>query len=380
MRVAFHAPLKHPDHPVPSGDRRMARLLISAIEAGGHHVEVASELRSFDGSGRAEAQTRIRDAAVAESQRLIEHYRGRPTVERPSIWFTYHVYYKAPDWLGPAVSAALDIPYVTAEASYAPKRAGGSWSLNHEQTRVALQAAAVHFCVTRFDWTGLEALLGGRDRLIYLPPFLDEVPAMEGQARAGYREQLCSVARFDPTIPVLVCVAMMRPGDKETSYRMLAAALAGIADLDWNLVLVGDGAARPAVEKAFAAVCPERLHWAGELGPEEVGRHLAAADIYVWPAHNEAYGMAFLEAQARGLPVVAQATRGVPDVVAVGRSAVLTPEGDLAAFGQAIRGLIVDRTRRAAMGAAARAFVAGERTIERAAAILDGGLTRAVGR
>jgi glycosyltransferase involved in cell wall biosynthesis len=380
MRVAFHAPLKHPDHPVPSGDRRMARLLISAMEAGGHHVEVASELRSFDGSGEVDAQTQIRDVAVAESQRLIEYYRGLPAVERPSIWFTYHVYYKAPDWLGPAVSAALDIPYVTAEASYAPKRAGGPWALNHEQTRVALRAAAVHFCVTRFDWTSLEALLGGSDRLIYMPPFLDEVPAMEAQARVQYREQLCSVARFDPAIPVLVCVAMMRPGDKETSYRMLAAALAEVADLDWNLVLVGDGAARPAVENAFAAVCPDRVHWAGELGSEEVGRHLASADIYVWPAHNEAYGMAFLEAQARGLPVVAQATRGVPDVVAAGRSAVLTPEGDLAAFGQAIRGMIVDGARRAAMGEAARAFVAGDRTIERAAAILNGGLTRATGR
>jgi glycosyltransferase involved in cell wall biosynthesis len=380
MRVAFYAPLKHPDHPVPSGDRRMARLLISAIEAGGHHVDIASELRSFDGSGEVRAQTRIRDAAVAESKRLIEYYLGRPAVERPSLWFTYHVYYKAPDWLGPAVSAALGIPYATAEASYASKRAGGPWALNHEQTRVALQAAAVHFCVTKFDRTGLEALLGESDRLVYLPPFLDEVPAMEAQARAVYREQLCSVARFDPASPVLVCVAMMRPGDKETSYRMLAAALAGLADLDWNLVLVGDGAARPAVEKAFAAIRPERVHWAGELGPEEVGHHLAAADIYVWPAHNEAYGMAFLEAQARGLPVVAQATRGVPDVVAAGRSAVLTPEGDLAAFGRAIGGMIVDRTRRESMGKAARAFVAGERTVERAAAILDGGLTRAVGR
>jgi hypothetical protein len=59
---------------------------------------------------------------------------------------------------------------------------------------------------------------------------------------------------------------------------------------------------------------------------------------------------------------------------------VLTPEGDLAAFGQAIRGMIVDGARRAAMGEAARAFVAGDRTIERAAAILNGGLTRATGR
>ena len=37
----------------------------------------------------------------------------------------------------------------------------------------------------------------------------------------------------------------------------------------------------------------------------------AGADLYLWPAINEAYGMAFLEAQAAGLPVVAGRTGGV---------------------------------------------------------------------
>ena len=46
MRIAFYAPLKAPTHPVPSGDRRMARLLMAALEAGGHHVTLASTLRS----------------------------------------------------------------------------------------------------------------------------------------------------------------------------------------------------------------------------------------------------------------------------------------------------------------------------------------------
>ena len=50
-RVAFYAPLKPPDHPVPSGDRRMAQLLWQALEAAGARVELASRLRSRDPHG-----------------------------------------------------------------------------------------------------------------------------------------------------------------------------------------------------------------------------------------------------------------------------------------------------------------------------------------
>jgi hypothetical protein len=45
MRIAFYAPMKPPDHPVPSGDRRMSRLLIAALGRAGHEVELASRLR-----------------------------------------------------------------------------------------------------------------------------------------------------------------------------------------------------------------------------------------------------------------------------------------------------------------------------------------------
>src|SRR5258708_24281091 len=63
--------------------------------------------------------------------------------ERPELWFTYHLYYKAPDWLGPAVSEALGIPYVIAEASYAPKRAHGPWAFGHEGSAAAIRKAAL---------------------------------------------------------------------------------------------------------------------------------------------------------------------------------------------------------------------------------------------
>jgi hypothetical protein len=47
MKIAFHAPLKSPDHPVPSGVRQMARMLIEALRLGGHDIGVASHLRTY---------------------------------------------------------------------------------------------------------------------------------------------------------------------------------------------------------------------------------------------------------------------------------------------------------------------------------------------
>ncbi len=69
----------------------------------------------------------------------------------------------------------------------------------------------------------------------------------------------------------------------------------------------------------------------------------AAADLYLWPAINEAYGMAFLEAQAAGLPVVAGRTGGVPAVVADGVTGVLTPIGDATSFADAVARLLDHR-------------------------------------
>ena len=67
MRVAFYAPLKPPDHAVPSGDRRMARLLMAALERAGHRVILASRLRAFEGHGKAATQELIRRDADAQA-------------------------------------------------------------------------------------------------------------------------------------------------------------------------------------------------------------------------------------------------------------------------------------------------------------------------
>ena len=112
----------------------------------------------------------------------------------------------------------------------------------------------------------------------------------------------------------------------------------------------------------------ERVRFAGAVPHAELPAIYASADLYLWPAINEAYGMAFLEAQAAGLPVVAGRTGGVPAVVADGVTGVLTPIGDAAAFAAA-DGATARRSRASARGwprRRARASVA--RHDERAAA------------
>jgi glycosyltransferase involved in cell wall biosynthesis len=339
MRIAFYAPLKPPDHETPSGDRRVARLLIDALCLAGHEPALASHLRSFDPVGRAFRQKKLAAHGRQAAERLIVRWRARPDAA-PGLWFTYHLYYKAPDYIGPQVAAALGIPYVVAEASFAKKRAGGPWDIGHRAVEAALRRADLAIGLNTADREGVLQLLTQPDRFVMLPPFLD--------ARAY---QAPRSAPGNP--PRLVAVAMMRPGDKLASYRALGASLAQLADLDWSLEVVGGGPARDEVGAALAPL-GDRVAFAGALDESAIAARLAAADLFVWPAINEAFGMALLEAQASGLPIVAGVSGGVGDIVADGVTGLLAPPGDADAFAAALRVLIGDPERRVAMGAAAR--------------------------
>jgi|CXWL01.1.fsa_nt_gi glycosyltransferase involved in cell wall biosynthesis len=377
MRIAFYAPLKSPTHGTPSGDRRIARLLMGALERAGHRVELASSFRSFEPAGDAPRQASLRDEGIALGRQLAGQWRAGAAGARPELWFTYHSYYKAPDWLGPEASSALGIPYVIAEASHAGKRAGGAWDIGHRGAMASIHRADLLLCPTRDDLPGLRAAAASPERVASLPPFLDAAPfRAAARGRDARRRGIASARGLDPSVPWLVVAAMMRPGDKLASFRALAAALAHLGDLPWRLLVAGDGPARSEVESAFAAAIPGRAIFLGALSLEDVAGTYAAADVCVWPAVNEAYGMALLEAQAAGVPVVSCAVRGVPDVVEHGRTGLLAPGGNARALADLVRELILDREKRSRMSAAAVAFATGERGIESAAARLENLLAR----
>lgn len=354
MRVAFYAPLKAPDHPVPSGDRRMARLLMAALAAGGHEVTLACRLRSWDDAARPGRMEHLEAIGRRCADRLIRRLAPSP----PDLWFTYHLYHKAPDWLGPAVSGALGIPYVVAEASFAAKRAGGPWAAGHAAAGAAIRRAAAVITLTGKDAPGVEPLLDDPRRLVRLPPFVDRHPYLDAsRERERHRAGLAARYGLPRDEPWLLAVGMMRAGDKARSYAVLADALGRLTHRGWTLVVAGDGPTRAAIETGFAAIAG-RTRFVGTLDGHTLAALYAAADLMVWPAINEAYGMALLEAQAAGLAVVAGRTGGVPDVVRHGEGGLLVPVGDAAAFADSVDGLLTDGDARRAMGHRAQAAVA----------------------
>ncbi len=380
MRIAFYAPMKPPTAPNPSGDRHMARLLMTALGSAGHQVELASAFRSRDGAGDASRQERLRTLGGRMARRLQRRYALRPESARPELWFTYHLYHKAPDWLGPPVSDAMGIPYVVAEASFAPKRAGGPWAAGHASVERAIGKAATVIGLNSGDAPCVLSLLDRPERLVALRPFTDIAPyGAAARERRAHRAEIVRRYQLDMHAPVLLSVAMMRDGDKLASYRLLGEALATVLDRRWQLVVVGDGPARDAVGRALAACGADRLHYAGLQPPDALPRFYAAADLLVWPAIREAYGMALVEAQAAGLAVVAGKGGGVGDIVVDGETGVLTAMGDADAFAAAVRSLLANPARGRAMGARAGAAAPLHHSIPAAAERLGAAIAAAAG-
>jgi len=366
MQIAFYAPLKPPGHPTASGDRTVARGLMAALERAGHVVTVASTFRSFDRGDRAR-QARLREVGRRLADRLARRLGRGPA--RPDLWFTYHLYHKAPDWLGPEVADHLGIPYVVAEASYAPKQAGGAWELGHRAAADAIRRADRVVQLNPADAECVLPLLASPDRLVRISPFIDTAP-FRATPREAARERIAARFGPHPALPWLVTVAMMRADQKLSSYRVLARALAQVTGDPWHALLAGAGPAEPEVRDAFAPL-EGRITWIGMLDRVSLADLYRAGDLYLWPAVKEAWGMTLIEAQAAGLPVVAGRSGGVAAVVADGRTGLLTPEGDADAFAAAVRRLLGDPGLRTRMSGAAEDRAAREHDIAAAADRLD---------
>ena len=353
MRLAFYAPMKPPDDPLPSGDRTIARNLLAALAHLGAEAELASRFRSRDGRGDRAVQAALIAGAEQECKAVI--HRGRAAGWQ--AWITYHNYYKAPDLIGPAASRALGIPYLQVESTRARKRLEGPWAAFAARAEAATDSAQVVFPLSERDAEALRRDAPEGQSLLPLRPFLARSslpPATSGGAG-------------------ILAVGMMRAGDKLASYRLIAEALALLKG-DWQLEIAGDGPARPEVAAQMAPF-GDRVRLLGALDPEGLAEAFGRAGIFLWPGVNEALGMVYLEAQAACLAVVAQDRPGMREVLAPGRY----PAEAAGAVGLAalLAEHIGDATARRAAGSAARAHVAAHHLLPRAAETLAQGLALA---
>lgn len=138
---------------------------------------------------------------------------------------------------------------------------------------------------------------------------------------------------------------------------LLVSALNGLSDENIGLLSVGGGSLKT-----------ELRHPHFSIGEVNNGRLLSlaysAADAFVTPAREEAFGQVVLEAMACGVPVVGFAVGGIPDMVRPGATGFLAPPLDVAELARSIRTLLFDDEPRGRMALECRRVAVEEFTME----------------
>ncbi len=177
----------------------------------------------------------------------------------------------------------------------------------------------------------------------------------------GVDEQRFTLVRRGGSFTVLFVGGM----DKAHAFKGVDILLRAVAILpsDVTCSLVGDGDLRPGYEKLAKDIgITDRVTFRGRVSDEELPDAYRRAEIFTFPSTSgaEAFGLAALEAQACGVPVVASDLPGVRTVVANGETGFLVPPNDVNALAERLKYLLDHAEVRYAMGKRAR-----ERVIER---------------
>ncbi|OKH58300.1 glycosyl transferase family 1 [Scytonema sp. HK-05] len=114
---------------------------------------------------------------------------------------------------------------------------------------------------------------------------------------------------------------------------------------DLRLLLMGTGTDSEKLRQRIAALPIQNVVWVDKFVNDrvEIKRFLSAGDVYAFPSRYEGFPVAPIEAMACGLPVVAAAASGVPDILEGGEASggLVVPCGDAAAFALAL-GRVLD--------------------------------------
>jgi teichuronic acid biosynthesis glycosyltransferase TuaC len=120
-------------------------------------------------------------------------------------------------------------------------------------------------------------------------------------------------------------------------------AVQAMDDVEW--LVIGDGPELPTLRRAATQLGLEsRVEFAGQLAPKQALRELASAHVMALPSEDEAFGVAYVEALACGVPAIGLATEGGPaEIASLGPGMLLVPPRDPAALAKAIRSALADR-------------------------------------
>lgn len=164
-----------------------------------------------------------------------------------------------------------------------------------------------------------------------------------------------SSLKIRPEERVVGMVGRLEPV-KGSLFFIEAAALIVKRCPDVRFLIIGEGSLRSSMEQRVKELgINANVIFTGWR--EDIPDILSLMDVMVLPSLNEAVGIALIEAQAEGVPVVASRIGGIPDVVKDHKTGILVPPSDAPAIAEAVISLLDDKPRRAAMGEAGRVWV-----------------------
>ena len=139
---------------------------------------------------------------------------------------------------------------------------------------------------------------------------------------------------------------------------ILLPALSELKHLPWELIVVGDGPYRSALEKAALALgISERINFTGWQRNDNLVRQYQAANIFVFPSRHEGMPNVVLEAMACGLPVIAASIAGNEELITHGKTGLLVPPEDSKTLMEALSALLSNPEQCKQMGLAGRTRV-----------------------
>ena len=188
---------------------------------------------------------------------------------------------------------------------------------------------------------------------------IDLARIQEHRPRAEVRREL----RITEDARVVGLVARLDHWGK--GHQELFRALAGLKDRYPLEALIIGGGRREAELRQLAAELGlgPRVNFLGQR--RDIPDLLAALDILVLPSYSEGVSLALLEAMAAGLPVIATAVGGLPEVVTDEVNGLLIPPRDPEALARALARLLADPDFARRLGEQARAEVEAHYSLER---------------
>lgn len=158
----------------------------------------------------------------------------------------------------------------------------------------------------------------------------------------------------DTTQPLVLCVARLREV-KQLDLLIRACAVVRDRGTEFRCVIVGEGPERPRLEAMRVELGLDAVvEMPGAAEQSLVRQWWQRASVAVLSSRSEGMPVSLMEAASCGLPAVAPAVGGIPELIEDGVTGLITPAGDCHALANALQQLLVDDRLREAMRGAAR--------------------------